>query len=204
MKIVVFGATGKTGEIASRNALESGHDVTVFGRSVERKLADDNVNRIRGNVLDGDAVGMAVAGQDAVLVCLGPVSTKDRTTLSVGAQNISAAMKEHGVRRIVFISAAGVGDSWPRIPWYSKLLFSTMLKTILAEHAREEQIFAADHLDWTAVRAAVLTNKEGSGKVSASNSTPTKTISRSDLAGFLASQITSDDHVNQVICVTSA
>ncbi len=204
MKVVVFGATGKTGEIASRNAIEAGHDVTVFGRSVDHKFADDNVNRVQGNVLEGDVVGKAIAGQDAVLVCLGPVSTRDRTTLSVGARNISDAMKEHGVRRVVFISAAGVGDSWSRIPWYSKLLFSTMLKTILAEHAREEKIFDADHLDWTAVRAAVLTNKEGTGKVTASNSAPTKTISRSDLAGFLASQITADDHVNQAICVTSA
>ncbi len=97
MKVVVFGATGKTGEIASRNAIEAGHDVTVFGRSVDHKFADDNVNRVQGNVLEGDVVGKAIGGQDAVLVCLGPVSTRDRTTLSVGARNISDAMKEHGV-----------------------------------------------------------------------------------------------------------
>ena len=154
-------------------------------------------------MLDAAAVEEAVSGQDAVLVCLGPVSTKDRTTLSGGAENISAAMKKHGVRRVVFISAAGVGESWKRIPWYSKLLFSTMLKSILAEHAREEDIFSADHLDSTAVRAAVLTGKPGTGRVSASNTASTGTIPRADLAGFLVSQIASKDYVNKAICVTA-
>jgi len=68
-------------------------------------------------------------------------------------------MIEHNVKRVIFISAAGVGDSWQQIPWYSKLLFSTLLKTIQAGHAREEEIFSSTNLDWTAVRAAVLTSK---------------------------------------------
>ena len=203
MKVVVIGATGKTGCAVTRKAIEAGHEVTVFGRSVDRKFASDPVTRVQGDVLDKDAVARAVVGQDAVVVCLGPISTKDRTTLSSGAENISTAMKGHGVRRVVFISAAGVGESWKHIPWYSKLLFSTMLKTILAEHAREEEIFNADHLDWTAVRAAVLNSKPGTGKVTASNTQSTRTIPRDDLAGFLVSQVISTDYLNQTICVTS-
>ena len=41
MKVVVFGATGKTGELTWRKAVEAGHDVTVFGRSVERRYANE-------------------------------------------------------------------------------------------------------------------------------------------------------------------
>jgi len=157
LRVVVFGATGKTGELAWKLLLEAGHDVTVFGRSVERRYANEPVARVQGDVLDADVVSKAIEAQDAVLVCLGPVSTKDQTTLSQGAANIASAMQARGIRRVVFISAAGVGESWKQIPWYSKLLFGTMLKKILAEHAREEEIFAASSLDWTAVRAAVST-----------------------------------------------
>lgn len=98
-------------------------------------------------MLDADAVSKAIAEQDAVLVCLGPVSTKDQTTLSQGAANIASAMRAHGIRRVVFISAAGVGESWKQIPWYSKLPFGTLLKKILANHAREEEIFATSALE---------------------------------------------------------
>ena len=203
MRVLVFGATGKTGEQAWKLLLEAGHDVTVFGRSVGQRYADEPVARVQGDVLDADAVSNAIERQDAVLVCLGPTSTKDQTTLSQGAANIASAMQAHGIRRVVFISAAGVGESWKQIPWYSKLLFRTVLKKILAEHAREEEIFAASSLDWTAVRAAVLTDRPRTGRIKASNTGPSKTIPRADLAAFLVAELVSQDHLNQAISVTS-
>ena len=203
MRVVVFGATGKTGEHCWRGAIQGGHEVTVFGRSVERRYAQESVAKVQGDVLDAEAVARAVAGQEAVLVCLGPVGLKDTETLTQGAENIRKAMLERGIRRVVFVSAAGVGDSWNRIPWYSKLLFGTMLRTVLAEHAREEETFACDCLDWTAVRAAVLTERPGTGRVLASNTAKTKTIPRKDLAGFLVKQLVGTDHLNQAICVTA-
>ena len=39
MKVIVFGATGKTGDHCWRKAVAANHDVTVFGRSVERRYA---------------------------------------------------------------------------------------------------------------------------------------------------------------------
>lgn len=206
MRVVVFGATGKTGEQAWKLLLEAGHDVTVFGRSVKRRYADEPVTKVQGDVLDAEAVSKAIKAQDAVLVCLGPVSTKDRATLSQGAANIASAMTAHGIRRVVFISAVGVGESWQQIPWYWKLVFlvfRAMLRNIFAEHAREEEIFASSALDWTAVRAAVLTNKAATGRIVASNTAPIKTIPRADLAAFLVAELVNQDHVNRVISVTS-
>ena len=203
MKVIVFGATGKTGDHCWRKAVAASYYVTVFGRSVEGRYAHENINKVKGDVLDAQAVYQAMAGQEAVLVCLGPVGLKDRVTLSQGAANIRNAMLEHGVKRLVFVSAAGVGDSWARIPWYSKILFRTILRNILAEHTREEEIFADERLDWTAVRAAVLTEKPGTGRVLASNTSITKTIPREDLAGFLVDQLGTNDHLKQAICVTA-
>ncbi len=203
MKVAVIGATGKTGELTWRGAMALGHEVTVFGRSVEQRYSEERVAKIQGDVLDAGAVAQALAGQQAVLVCLGPVGLKDRRTLSEGAANIVTAMKSHRVERIVFVSAAGVGESWKQIPFSSKLLFHTILKTLLAEHAREEEIIAQSGLIWTAVRAAVLTNKPEVGRVTASNTTRTTNIPRTNLAAFLVAQLTSDEYLNQAISVTA-
>lgn len=203
MKVVVFGSTGKTGDHCWRKAVAAGHEVTVFGRSVETRYQQENITKVQGDVLDTEAVSQAVAGQEAVLVCLGPVGLKDHTTLSKGSMNIRDAMLKHGVKRVVFISAAGVGDSWKHIPWYSKILFGTMLKTILAEHAREEDVFNNDEFDWTAVRAAVLTEKPGTGRILASNNATTKTIPREDLASFLVDQLDAKDHLKMAISITT-
>ena len=61
----------------------------------------------------------------------------------------------------------------------------------------------AKELRWTAVRAAVLTNKPGTSRVQASNTGPNRTIPRADLASFLVEQLSSDEYVNQAISVTA-
>ncbi len=53
MRIIVFGATGKTGMHTWRKALQQGHQVTAFGRSVDRLSETEPELRIfKGEVLD--------------------------------------------------------------------------------------------------------------------------------------------------------
>ena len=203
MKILVVGATGKTGELTWRKAVAEGHDVTIFGRSVAQQYKDDPVRKMQGDVLDTTAVTAAILGQDAVLVCLGPVSSREWVTLTQGARNNCKAMQAQGVERVVFISVAGVGESWRLIPWYSKFLFSFFLKTVLQEHAAKEAIFAKSGLNWTAVRAAVLTNRPAKGSVLASNIVSSRTIPRGDLAAYLVTEVTSDQNYRRPISVTA-
>jgi uncharacterized protein YbjT (DUF2867 family) len=47
MKILVVGATGKSGELTWCKAVAVGHDVTVFGRSVAQRYKDDLVTKYR-------------------------------------------------------------------------------------------------------------------------------------------------------------
>ena len=60
MKILVVGATCKTGELAQRKAVAEGHEVTVFGRFVEQRYKNDPVAKTQGDVLDSAAFAAGV------------------------------------------------------------------------------------------------------------------------------------------------
>jgi putative NADH-flavin reductase len=72
MKVLVFGATGRTGRALVEQALEQGHAVTAFARNPAKvRGAHQNLSVAKGNMLDVASVEAAVQGQDAVLSALG-------------------------------------------------------------------------------------------------------------------------------------
>ena len=203
MRVIVFGATGKTGRHVVRLALERGHEVTAFGRSADMLDTEPGLSLFRGDVLDTDAVLAAVEGHDGAVVCIGSAGLRDATTLAGGTANIVVAAEGCGVGRLVVLSAAGVGDSWAQIPWSSRLMFKTMLRNIIADHRAQEAVVERSGADWTIVRSAVLTDKPATGTVTSTNTGPTRRISRADLAGYLVDQLSDDSLTRQTISVTT-
>ena len=203
MRVIVFGATGKTGRHVLRSALDRGHAATAFGRSAARLDPEPGLSLFTGDVFDSTAVTAAVAGHDAAIVCLGSTGLRDKSTLATGTAAIVAAVSSHEVGRLIVVSAAGVGDSWAQIPWSSKLLFKTMLRNLFADHGAQEAVVEQSPTNWTIVRAAVLTDGPATGAVTATTTGATKRISRADLAGFLVDQLSDDSHSQQAVSVTT-
>lgn len=204
MKVIVFGATGKTGRHVVETALRRGHDVTAFGRSVDRlDLNGDALQKCKGDVFDRESVSRAVAGHEAVVVCLGSAGLRDKTTLAAGTRTVVDAMSENHVERLVVLSAAGVDDSWKQIPWSSRLLFRTILRNVFADHQAQEAIVKRSPLDWTIVRAAVLKNDPATGSYTSSNTARTTKINRADVAVCLVDQLENSANSRQVFSVTA-
>lgn len=204
MKVIVFGATGMTGQHVLKAAIAAGHQVTAFGRSVERIDIDDNALEIhKGDVFDADSVTGAASGHDAVIVSLGSTGLRDKNTLSAGTAAIIEAMTALDIRRLVVLSAAGVGDSWQQIPRGSHLMFRTILRNVFADHQAQEAIVQQSSLDWTIVRAAVLKNDPATGHYIASNTGPTTHITRADVAAALVDQLDNATFSRTAISVTN-
>src|SRR6185369_5714798 len=122
MKLVVFGASGNCGGHFVRLAAARGHEVTAVVRAGAAYEAPASVAVARGDVLDAAFVAGVIPGHGAVVSGLGMrykhpwakrESPDDFTSRATG--NIVAGMKAAGVARIIVISAAGVGDSRPRL-----------------------------------------------------------------------------------------
>ena len=204
MKLIVFGATGKTGQHVWRQAMELGHEVTVFTRSAA-KFGNDGPNPrvVQGDVMDGSTVAEAVADQEAVIIALGSSNLRDKTTLTSGTRNIVDAMEQGGSERLIVLSAAGVGESWGQVSLPAKVIFKTLLRNIHADHSAQETVVTGSSLDWTIVRAAILKDEPPSGQYKVGNGGKVKHINRADVADFLVKQVDDPTYRKQAVSVTS-
>lgn len=203
MRLIVFGATGKTGQHVWRKALDRGHDVTAFARSPHKIERAAGLRVARGDVMDAISVADAVDGHDTVIVALGSKSLRDRTTLAIGTRNVVDGMTRHGVERLVVLSAAGVGESWGQVPLLARVLFSTLLRNIHADHTAQEGLVRASTIDWTIVRAAILHDGPAANDVTATNTGRMGRIARADLAAFLVQEARDGAYSRQAIAITS-
>ena len=112
MKILVLGANGAVGQLAIDQLLSASHEVKALVRNASTLPKKHPLL----TVVQGDPTNAAdhhrlLAGQNAVLSTLG-VRKNNRTTLRTDvARTLLAGMKKHGVRRLVWLDAVGVGSS---------------------------------------------------------------------------------------------
>lgn len=94
MKLLIFGATGGTGQALVEQALEQGHTVTAFARDPAKvRTTHKNLSVVKGDILNYESVEAAINGQDAVLSALGiRVRTGAVVILAVICQGFAAAV----------------------------------------------------------------------------------------------------------------
>lgn len=210
MNIVVFGANGKTGRLLIQQALDEGHTVTAVTRHPEQfPLHHINLRVAQGDVFDPAAVERAVAGQDAVLSTLGvPFTRKPIAVYSQGVANIAAAMKRHGVRRIVCVSSSvtdgahdtGAGFVFDKL--LQPIVISTIGRTTYADMRQMEMELANSGLDWTVVRPSGLFETPGvTNYQTAEGHMRGQFTSRADLANCMLRQLSSDEYLRKAVAV---
>ena len=206
MKVLVLGATGGTGRLIVRDALAKGHVVKALVRS---KAAADlpGAELIEGDARDGAALQRALEGSDAVVSALGTgMGFSEVTLLTVATRALVSAMKHTGVRRLVCISALGVGDS----KGHGGFVFDRLFQPLLLSHAykdkeSQEATIRASALDWVVVRPTQLTNHPARGSVRALTELTGfhgGKIARADVAKFVVEQLTTDTWLRQTPVVT--
>ncbi|NBD16823.1 MAG: NAD(P)H-binding protein [Cyanobacteria bacterium] len=198
MKLVIFGATGTVGRQVVQQALAQGHTVTAFARNPAKlNLQHSQLSFIQGDVMDSQAVELAISGQDAVVCVLGSGKQLTSTIRSEGTQQIIQAMEKVGVRRLICQSTLGAGDSWDNLDFYWKyIMFGFILRKVFADHERQEALVRNSNLDWTIVRPGAFIDGPRTGKYRHSfpstDRSITLKISRADVADFILKQLS--DH----------
>lgn len=109
--IAVMGATGNTGGVISERLLESGAGVRVLGRSADKlaALVEKGAEAAVGEASDAGYLASAFRGADAVYTLIPPnLQADDYSAFQDRAgEAITQAIRESGVRHVVFLSSIG-------------------------------------------------------------------------------------------------
>jgi UDP-glucose 4-epimerase len=110
MKILVTGATGKVGSRLSRWLARRGDHVRALVRDPTKAadLATDDIEVVKGDLLDVGSLAGAVQGVEAVVHCAaffrGATAEQAHATNDVGTQSLARAALAAKVQRFVFTS----------------------------------------------------------------------------------------------------
>lgn len=199
MKITVLGASGGCGKQLVELGAKRGHVVTAVARASSKVEVPVGVKVDRGDLTSAGFLRGVVKGQDAVLSGLGlrigglaPWNTpEDPTFLARSTAALIEAMKAEGTKRVLVVSAGGVGDSNALVPGFFRLMIKmTALKTAYAQLDEMERQLLASGLDVCIARPTGLTDGPLTGKaVIAKGFTGRATISRADVAGWMLDQL---------------
>ncbi len=220
LRILVVGATGGTGRATVAHLVADGHAVTAFSRRASSLAAQIyGVAAVDGDVTDPSAVDRAVAGQDVVIVTLGIAENPFRVRLlgpartprdvrSRGTANVIAAMRRHGVTRLVVQSSYGVGETRARLGVADRLFFDLILRPQIVDTEAQERAVRASGLDWVLAQPVHLTDAVASDDaaidpfVSVRGETRRMKVARSSVARFLASAARTPDYVGATVAVS--
>jgi putative NADH-flavin reductase len=208
-RILVLGATGGLGRHVIEQADATGLELTALVRSPDKLPATARrLQVVTGDIrTDSPTIRHAFERQDAVISALGVgQSFKSGGLIAQAAPLIARAMHEHGIRRLVFTSAFGVGATWQDTPFVPRLFVKTLLRDIYADKAAGEEIIKNSGLDWTIVYPAGLTNGPRTGSTRVGERLTLSgfpRVSRADVAAVLLQQLDDEQFVRKSILVSN-
>jgi putative NADH-flavin reductase len=213
MKLVIFGATGFSGQAIMKLALSKGIQVTVLVRNKSAiSIQNENLTVIQGNVLDSNDVKKALEHQDAVIQCLGVGGKGDgkpTTFISDATKIIVEEMEKQQIKRLIALSNVGAGNSLAFQPWFfTKIIlpyFMKWLKVIIDDKNRMEPIIMNSELDWTIVRCPNIVDKTPKGNIHATldGKGLKLAVTLGDMAEFIMHQLTDNTYSRQAPSISN-
>lgn len=208
MKILILGATGRTGRLIVEEALKQGYDLNVLVRDENKLPFNSKLIRVyQGTPARQMDLAAAMQGCDLIISALSIARASDApwsklltpdNFITESMKNVIVEANQQNLKRLITISAWGVGETKKEIPFWLRWLISyTNLRPIYAGHESQEKLLATSNLNWTAVRPVALNDskKIKTLKISFNNlPKPSLQISRQSVAKFIVDTVKSDKY----------
>jgi len=214
--LLIFGATGGTGQAIVHAALERGYGVTAFVRDIKHAKHVFNglcsqLTFTEGDALNPKDVNHAIGkgkGLHAVISSLGIYhALPGDDELTHATTNILSAIPPAGISRFICISSLGVGSSRNTGDMATRLMQKTALRFALADKEKQEIAICDSGLAWTLIRPSRLMDGNGPPVSHTwSGNVPDKkllwSVNRAQVAEFTLDCLEDDTSIQQAINIT--
>ncbi|MBO0593987.1 NAD(P)H-binding protein [Cellulophaga sp. E16_2] len=217
MKILILGATGRTGKLVLAEALRQGYEINCLVRE-PKKITE---NHIMLNIFKGSPERISEL-ENAMQDCEGIISALNisrksdfpwsklrtpSTFLSDVMKNIISLSEKNKINRIVACSAWGVAETEEEIPfWFNWIIKNSNIRVAYKDHERQENLLKTSNLNWTIVRPSGLINLKKEQKIIESYGNEPKpkiTISRKSVAEFMVNALTNEKLIGQAPVISA-
>lgn len=173
-------------------------------------LQHSNLEVIQGDTVDPAKVEKTIEATNAVIDLIGPGKGSPPDLQRTSTRNILQAMRKNNVKRLILLASLPLGILDPKdepafknkfMMFIAKSLMGTMVQDV---KAHVDSIRQSD-LDWTAVRAPMLSDQPSQGhyRVGYLNESTGKSASRSDVAAFILDVLMNDKYVKEMPLISS-
>jgi uncharacterized protein YbjT (DUF2867 family) len=215
MRILLLGATGRTGIHIIEAAQKRGHTISAIARNPAR-LKEYGIDITQGTPYDHAKVEDAITGCDAVINTLNVSRVSDnpwarlsspQDLISRSAANALRAMQDNGIKRFVALSTIGAGRSWKSTPLILKLIVSTSnLKFAFRDHGRQETMLEESQVEYTICRSPMLSAKRNeTGAIATPEGTKpaSMVLSRNSAAEFFLDIIEKRKFISEAVSLSN-
>lgn len=131
------------------------YSVIAYVRHPDKLTHRDQITVVTGELNDIDKMASAMKGCDAV-------SNSSGKLFALAIPNIIEAMDKAGVKRLISLSALGVGATYENTRYPYRMGAKGFLKGNFADHEAGEKQLPSSDLDWTTIHPGPLFNGERS------------------------------------------
>ncbi len=215
MKLLLLGATGRTGKLVLDKALEKGYEVNCLARNSERIEQQTGLSIFEGHPHSETDLKKALSDCDAVINVLNISRTSDfpwaklrtpKNYLSDVMSILVPIVEASNIKRLSVCSAWGTAETKNDIPkWFKWLINNSNIGVTYKDHERQEKIITTSNLDWTIVCPVGLSNskREETIKESIGNKPkPSILISRNTVADYLVDSLKRDDLIRKKVVIS--
>ena len=214
-KIVVIGATARSGRVIIRQALAEGYQVTGLARSPQKlDIEDPKLTLIKGDVRDIESLKAALTGDEVVICMVGKSAPSDPTKpigevdlYTVMGRNLIEAMKSRGNKRLIMASSTGVEHRVDRdaiAPEGDSMsdMWRFNARYLYGDMADMETLIEESGLEYVLLRPGFMVEDPARHDMqfTVGGGTPKqRTITYEDFAEFVLDQVDSDEYLNKAV-----
>ncbi|MEL6558102.1 MAG: NAD(P)H-binding protein [Bacteroidota bacterium] len=216
MKILLLGATGRTGKHILAQCLEKGLQVNCLVRDSSKVTPANGLEIYQGDVANKSDLMRASNGCSQVVSILNISRKSDfpwsklrtpPTLLSDTMHQLIEVVKTNDIQKITVCSAWGVAESKKDIPvWFRWMIDNSNIGVAYKDHQKQEEILKSSGLNYTIVRPVGLTNAKIHNVRESFNNQPKPTmlISRKTVASYFVECLMSDSADRKVVTISKA